>query len=291
MADEDLVKIVVDLPNHWATGGEGLWARDLGGDQYEIDNVPFYAYGLNYRDVVRAVADDPSLKPRVKAVIQKSGHRTLRIIFPGDLNEDEQQPYLDQIRTFGASLERAHTTYLAIDIPPEGSYEELAMYLASLERREVLSYETCEEQVPGGFDAEPEPEEHLVDDGAMEMSDQVVTMFRPTGPQELELVAKLDWKRWPPRLPGQPIFYPVTNQNYAEQIARDWNVPESGAGFVTRFNVRKQFVDRFEIHQVGGGEHTEWWIPAEELEELNDNIVGRIEVVATFPTTGTEQSP
>jgi len=124
-----------------------------------------------------------------------------------------------------------------------------------------------------------------------EMSDQVVTMFRPTGPKELELVAKLDWKRWPPRLPGQPIFYPVTNQSYAEQIARDWNVPESGAGFVTRFNVRKQFADRFEVHQVGGEEHTEWWIPAEELEELNDNIVGRIEIVATFPTNGTEQSP
>jgi hypothetical protein len=115
------------------------------------------------------------------------------------------------------------------------------------------------------------------------MDDEVVTMFRPTGPQELELVAKLGWRRWPPRLPGQPTFYPVTNQNYAEQIARDWNVPESGAGFVTRFHVRKQFVDRFQVHQVGGGEHTEWWIPAEELEDLNDNIVGRIEVVATFP--------
>lgn len=136
----------------------GTWARDLGDDEYEIDNVPFYAYGLNYRDVVRAIADDPSLKPQVKAVIRKSGHRTLRIIFLGDLKEEEQQPYLDQIRTFGASLERAHRTYLAIDIPPEGSYEDLASYLASLEDRKVLSYETCEEQVPGSFDAAPEPE-------------------------------------------------------------------------------------------------------------------------------------
>jgi hypothetical protein len=67
------------------------------------------------------------------------------------------------------------------------------------------------------------------------MTDDLVTMFRPTGPKELELVAMSGWRRWPPRLVGQPIFYPVTNQEYAEQIARDWNVPESGTGFVTRF--------------------------------------------------------
>ena len=121
------------------------------------------------------------------------------------------------------------------------------------------------------------------------MNDDVVTMFRPTGPKELELVAESGWRRWPPRLPTQPIFYPVTNRQYAEQIARDWNVPESGAGFVTQFHVRREFVNRFEVHQVGGGEHTEWWIPAEDLEELNDNIVGCIEVVASFPPSGTPQ--
>jgi hypothetical protein len=119
------------------------------------------------------------------------------------------------------------------------------------------------------------------------MHDDVVTMFRPTGPHELKLVAESGWRRWPPRLPGQPIFYPVTNREYAEQIARDWNVSESGAGFVTQFSVRRQFMERFEVHQVGGGGHTEWWIPAEELEELNDNIVGNIEVVATFPANAT----
>jgi hypothetical protein len=89
----------------------------------------------------------------------------------------------------------------------------------------------------------------------------------------------------PPRLPEQPIFYPVTNQEYAEQIARDWNVPESGAGFVLRFNVCREFTDRFEVHKVGGETHTEWWIPAEDLEELNDKIVGKIAAVARFSAT------
>ena len=114
------------------------------------------------------------------------------------------------------------------------------------------------------------------------MKIKTVVMFRPTGPKELELVKASGWKRWPPRLPEQPIFYPVTNRGYAEQIARDWNVKESGIGFVTRFEVKAAFMKAYEIHQVGGSEHREWWIPAEELEELNDNIVGLIEVIATF---------
>jgi len=107
-------------------------------------------------------------------------------------------------------------------------------------------------------------------------------MYRPTGPEELELVRQSGFARWPPRLPDQPIFYPVTNQAYAEQIARDWNVPASGYGCVTRFRVRGSFADQFAVQQVGGAQHTEWWVPAERLEELNANIVGRIEVVAEF---------
>jgi hypothetical protein len=109
-----------------------------------------------------------------------------------------------------------------------------------------------------------------------------VTLYRPTGPEELALVAQSDYRRWPPRLPEQPIFYPVTNENYAIEIARDWNVPQSGAGFVTRFAVLKEFMSQYETHVVGAARHEEWWIPAEDLEALNDHIVGRIEVIMTF---------
>ena len=111
---------------------------------------------------------------------------------------------------------------------------------------------------------------------------ETVTLYRPTGPQELALVEAAGHKRWPPRLPDQPIFYPVTNERYAIEIARDWNVPASGQGFVTRFQVRREFMDRYTVHQVGGAHHTEWWIPAEELEMLNDHIVGVIEVIGRF---------
>ena len=109
-----------------------------------------------------------------------------------------------------------------------------------------------------------------------------VTLWRPTGPRELALVEASGWRRWPPRLPDQPIFYPVLNEDYATRIARDWNVPASGSGYVTRFDVDRGFLDRYEIHQVGGDTLLEYWIPAEELDEFNDHIVGLIEVVAEF---------
>ena len=63
-----------------------------------------------------------------------------------------------------------------------------------------------------------------------------VTLWRPTGPEELALVEASRWRKWPPRLAGQPIFYPVLNEEYATKIARDWNVRQSGAGYVTRFH-------------------------------------------------------
>ncbi len=113
-------------------------------------------------------------------------------------------------------------------------------------------------------------------------AEDTVVMFRPTGPEELVLVERSGFRRWPPRLPDQPIFYPVTNEDYAVQIARDWNVPASGYGCVTRFEVKSSFMAQFRVQQVGGGTHTEWWVPAERLEELNDNIVGVIEVVQEF---------
>jgi hypothetical protein len=112
--------------------------------------------------------------------------------------------------------------------------------------------------------------------------EETITLYRPTGPKELELVRASGFKRWPPRLPEQPIFYPVTNEQYAIEIARDWNVKQSGAGYVTRFKVRKEFMERYQVQQVGGSYHTEWWIPAEELETLNDNIVDLIEIIHEF---------
>jgi hypothetical protein len=111
---------------------------------------------------------------------------------------------------------------------------------------------------------------------------ETVVPWRPTGPEELALVEASGWREWPPRLPEQPIFYPVLNEEYAARIARDWDVPASGSGYVTRFEVRKSFLDRYQVRQVGGESILEYWIPAEDLSALNASIVGQIEIVAEY---------
>ncbi|HEX8002792.1 MAG TPA: ADP-ribosylation/crystallin J1 [Mycobacteriales bacterium] len=113
-------------------------------------------------------------------------------------------------------------------------------------------------------------------------SDDAVVLWRPTNQAELDLVAASGWRAWPPRLPDQPIFYPVTTEEYATRIAREWNVPAYGVGHVTRFRVRRSFLDAYDVHEAGGRALREYWIPAEELAALNDAIVGEIELVATY---------
>lgn len=111
-----------------------------------------------------------------------------------------------------------------------------------------------------------------------------VILFRPVGTKELALIKSSNFTKFPPRLPEQPIFYPVTNEEYATQIARDWNAKYNAdkLGYVTKFAVRKELLDQYETKIVGGATHEEYWIPAEDLEEFNRNIVGKIEVIAEF---------
>jgi hypothetical protein len=107
-------------------------------------------------------------------------------------------------------------------------------------------------------------------------------LYRPVGLEELLLIYKAGMRAFPPRLPEQPIFYPVTTEDYAAKIARDWNVPASGSGYVTRFEVRRDHLDLYEVQLAGGRAHREYWIPAEELGAFNAAIVGEIEIVAEF---------
>ena len=115
------------------------------------------------------------------------------------------------------------------------------------------------------------------------MEHETITLWRPVGPAELRLIESTGMKRFPPRLPEQPIFYPVTTEEYAVKIARDWNVPASGSGYVTRFEVRSDFLSQYDVQDAGGIAHREYWIPAEELDQFNAAIIGEIEVVRTFP--------
>ena len=112
-----------------------------------------------------------------------------------------------------------------------------------------------------------------------------IILFRPVGALELALVAESGFRAFPPRLPSQPIFYPVLTEAYAVEIARDWNTRDAAsgyAGFVTRFAVAADFAARYPVRTAGARRHQELWVPAEELADFNAHIVGPIEVIAEF---------
>lgn len=114
---------------------------------------------------------------------------------------------------------------------------------------------------------------------------ETVTLYRPVGIKELELIQASAWKEFPPRLYWQPIFYPVLNQAYAEQIALEWNTKDEFSGYcgiVTSFDLNKAYYDLYAVQNVGGEIHNELWVPAEKLNEFNQNIVGDISIINIF---------
>jgi len=149
----------VDLPNHWGTGGESMWAEPLGNDLYRIENVPFYTYGLNNQDIVRATADSENLKPEIRELVVGGGHRTFRVIFEKSLDKTKQETILDSLKCFGIAYERANQTYVALDMEPGADYQATIDQLTKLEQQGVLGFETCEARVEGSFDDKPDEEE------------------------------------------------------------------------------------------------------------------------------------
>jgi hypothetical protein len=117
------------------------------------------------------------------------------------------------------------------------------------------------------------------------MLEPLTTLYRPVGRKELDLIRASEFRLFPPRLPSQPIFYPVLNEDYAIQIARDWNTKDEASGYegyVLKFEVRTAFLNRYQVRVVGGSKHREYWIPAEDLGQFNENILGKIAVVHEF---------
>ena len=154
-SERELTKVHVDLPNHWWHKEEALWARPLGDDAYEIDDIPCCAYGLNCGDVVLATQDAPDLQPEVRSVLRRSGNQTLRASFCDQLSSEEQQRVIAALESMGTEIERATAQFVCINVPRASSLQAVRDYLVAQESAGALEYETCEERVAGSFDARP----------------------------------------------------------------------------------------------------------------------------------------
>jgi hypothetical protein len=160
MSDESdgLTKVHVDLPNHWWMKGESMWAEPLANDLYEIRNVPFCAYGLNFGDVVLATAGEPGLKPEIRSVVRRSGNSTLRINFDAAVDRAQQTVVLYLLCAMGVAVERANDRFVCLDVPPEVDYQAVRTLLVAQETEGLLEYETCEARIEGSFDDRPSEE-------------------------------------------------------------------------------------------------------------------------------------
>lgn len=111
------------------------------------------------------------------------------------------------------------------------------------------------------------------------------TLYRPIGEKELVLIAESGFKKFPPRLEWQPIFYPVLNELYACEIASQWNTKDEFGnylGFVTEFKVTEEEFLKYNMENVGGSHHNELWVPSEDLERFNNAIVGEIDIIKIY---------
>ena len=145
--DEKLTKVHVSFGDG---GGESMWAREIEGDLFAIKNLPFFAFGLNFDDVIRAPMEGELRE--VRAVIRPSGNRTLRVVFHAYVTADAQVSHLDALKELGGSFERATNRMVAIDVPPGAAYEAMIALLTKLEMDDQLVFETCEARNAEGFD-------------------------------------------------------------------------------------------------------------------------------------------
>jgi len=109
-----------------------------------------------------------------------------------------------------------------------------------------------------------------------------ITLYRPIGPGQLTAIIRAHWREFPPRLAHQPFFFPLLDKQYAQRVARQWNLSNSGAGFVTQFKVQADFLDQYEPKRIGGPSNWEYRIPAHALVDFNQHILGQIQVVDAY---------
>jgi len=139
---EHLVKVFFELQQdeegYPPVTCESMWATPVGDGLYRLGNIPFFARGVAYEDVVSAVRRDDGTLGFVE-VVRPSRHSTLRVI----LYEASEAPALrHELEALGCETELSHTPHLfAIDVPPAVSLDAVRRLLEAGTASERWEYE------------------------------------------------------------------------------------------------------------------------------------------------------
>lgn len=116
------IRVPLDAPSGSAGPAEDwLWAEPLGSQRFRVESCPFFAYGVSRDDVVRATEAQGDEAPRLEDVIEKGGHRTLRLALDPriDLADGAIQGLLERLLEMGCTHETLRPKLVALDVPPE----------------------------------------------------------------------------------------------------------------------------------------------------------------------------
>lgn len=127
--DSQHVKVLFRVTNSdGSVDVETCWAIAHGQDRYELDNCPFYAYGVSYRDVVYAPHDEVEGFPTFQKVVSKSGNRTVRLVFE-TATDGPQSSILEGLTRLGCDFERATSRYVVVNLPPPVDLQAVVAFL------------------------------------------------------------------------------------------------------------------------------------------------------------------
>ena len=145
-ASEGLIRIRVALDRAAGEAGptdEWLWAEPLGSGRYRVESCPFFAYGISRDDVVRASGPGGQEAPTLEDVIEKGGHRTLRLALDASvkLSAPAVQGLLERLLQHGCTHELLRPKLVAIDVPADADLGAVAELLQGLAREGALIWE------------------------------------------------------------------------------------------------------------------------------------------------------
>lgn len=124
---------------------ESVWATPAGGNLFRLENVPFFAKGVSFKDEV-SISEGPDGRKWYADVVLPSGHSTVRVIVYRNADSQPLEERVGELRQRfierGCITELSHLPGLfAVDVPPSLPLETVRPLLEEGAALEAWDYE------------------------------------------------------------------------------------------------------------------------------------------------------